>query len=209
MLILGIDDCNRAPVLASLMIAGVVIDESKLPILKKIGTTDSKLLTKTQRFELFPQIMYLAEKVVFEQITAKDINTGRNLNDLECERYCRIAKWFIEKYPDKPKRIEINNFDRNEEKFQIRAKTLGFHYFDWNIWKIAHNNEATDLSVGAASIVAKTYGDLEYAILRDKYGDFGSGNPNDKKTLKFIKNNLNNPIIRQTWITVKRLKGEL
>lgn len=211
-MILGIDDCHRAEVLGSLIIAGVVIDENKIPILKKIGVTDSKLLTKTQRFELFPQIMYLADKVVFEKISAEEISKitkEHNLNDLECERYCRIAKWFKEKY-GKYHKVIINNFDRNREKFIWRAKKLGFKDDFSYTWKIEHNNEAIDLPVGAASIVAKTYSDLELAVLKDKFGEFGSSNPNDKKTIRFIKKHLNDncPIVRYSWITVKRLKKE-
>ena len=52
-----------------------------------------------------------------------------------------------------------------------------------------------------------------WCIFKNQYGDFGSGNPNDKKTEQFIIEKLKNeeycPIIRYNWKTIERLKGEM
>jgi len=52
---------------------------------------------------------------------------------------------------------------------------------------------------------------MELDIAKIKYGfDFGSGNPNDKRTLEFLKQHLwdNHEFIRYNWATVKRLRSK-
>jgi ribonuclease HII len=67
--------------------------------------------------------------------------------------------------------------------------------------------------VSAASIIAKVKRDEEIRILREKYGDFGSGYLSDKKTTAFLKNWIKNnneyPVcVRKSWQPAKRIKNE-
>ncbi len=55
-LICGIDEAGRGPVIGPMVMAGVLIEESKIPKLKSMGVKDSKLLTKKQRNQLFEKI---------------------------------------------------------------------------------------------------------------------------------------------------------
>ena len=48
-LILGIDDAGRGPVIGPMILAGCLIEESKIPELAKLGVKDSKQLTQTRR----------------------------------------------------------------------------------------------------------------------------------------------------------------
>ncbi len=56
MLVLGIDDAGRGPVIGPMILAGVLIDEKLKPELKKLGVKDSKQLTQKRR-------EFLAEKI--------------------------------------------------------------------------------------------------------------------------------------------------
>jgi ribonuclease HII len=56
MLIAGVDEAGRGPVIGPLVIAGVSIDENDLPKLVDLGVKDSKLLSPQKRETLAPQI---------------------------------------------------------------------------------------------------------------------------------------------------------
>ena len=218
-LIVGIDDVTRCPVIGSLVCVGVMVQRNELKFLKRLGVRDSKDLTHSKIMEL-AQVIPKFAKIEKKFITAKQISKSKkeyNLNDMECEAYCSIAKEFIKNYPIIE--IQINNFDRNRDKFIWRAEKLGFD-FDWKKWIIEHNNENRDIAVGTASIVAKSLSIQEYARFRGLFGDFGSGNPADEKTLKFIedcikakhskRSRLNAlKIVRWNWKTVKNLEESI
>jgi len=202
--IVGIDDATRCPVIGSIMIAGVRIKSNDVKKLKKIGVKDSKKLTYAKILSLEHKIIDIAEAFVVMPITATRISRMSkdfNLNDLECDMYCKIARMI-----GKNAKIYINNFDVSREKFIERANKLGYK-FNFDNWVIDHNNESRDVVVGAASILAKAMSIHEYEELKKLFGDFGSGNPNDKKTIQFIKKNPNCEIIRKSWATYKRLVG--
>ena len=51
MIILGVDEARRGPVIGPLVISGVTIDEKNENILQRLGVKDSKKLTKKKREE--------------------------------------------------------------------------------------------------------------------------------------------------------------
>ena len=210
MWLLGIDDATRSNVLGSLTCAGFLVKKENLKKLRMIGVKDSKVLTRHQRDTIFEHLKKLGKYEII-YITAEMISTGRNLNDLECEAYCKIAQKL------KANKILVNNFDRNRNKFIMRAERLGFK-FRWDRWYLGHNNESKYLPIGAASIIAKHFSDTEYDMMKERYNfDFGAGQPNDYRTRAFIFKHLNhNPKcnngcrwIRWNWHTIERLRKEL
>jgi len=210
--IIGIDDVTRCPVIGSLICVGALIDESFIPCMKKLGVKDSKVITHKRIQELAKELKRLGEyhSVKIDAKMISKSKTDFNMNDMECAAFCSIADTLLDLQPDA--KVQINNFDRTREKFIQRAEKLGFN-FDWSKWIIDHENETRDTVVGAASIVAKDLSLKEYEKLRELYGDFGSGNPNDERTLTFLREKLRSnehcPIIRYNWKTIKRLKGEI
>ena len=64
---------------------------------------------------------------------------------------------------------------------------------------------------GAASILAKVTRDAEIEIMKEEFGDFGSGYPSDRKTIAFIadyfsKNDSIPPFMRSAWKTLDKYK---
>ncbi|MBR9692216.1 ribonuclease HII, partial [Candidatus Woesearchaeota archaeon] len=55
-LICGIEEAGRGPVIGPMVMCGVVMEETNLPKLDKLGVKDSKLLTPKQREALFEKI---------------------------------------------------------------------------------------------------------------------------------------------------------
>jgi len=205
-IICGIDDCTRAPVLGSLICCGFGISEEKLPILDELGVRDSKELTHNQILKLGLKLKEIADKVVIHHITAKQISTGENLNDLECRAYCEIIKTIPAKH------YYINNFDHDDEHFFTRAKILGYNLNKSKII-LGHNNENEFKVIAAASIIAKAESIWEYRLYKDTFEfDFGWGSPSDPKTIEFLKKFKDDPraenFIRWNWKTIKRVLGD-
>src|SRR3972149_2021104 len=95
MRILGIDEAGRGPVIGPMVMCGYLVREEKVPKLKKLGVKDSKMLSRSKREELFPQLQKLAEDVIVLVIPAAEIDALRtvtNLNKLEIERMCHMVK---------------------------------------------------------------------------------------------------------------------
>ena len=74
-----------------------------------------------------------------------------------------------------------------------------------------HKADAKISVVAAASILAKETRELEIKKLKNKIGDFGSGYPSDKRTIKFLKafyaDKHKWPTgSRKSWKTLSRIK---
>ena len=73
-----------------------------------------------------------------------------------------------------------------------------------------HRADAKFPIVSAASIIAKVERDLTIERFHKKHGDFGSGYPNDPKTIKFVRDLVRNgeklpSIIRKSWESVRKI----
>ncbi len=64
MMIAGIDEAGKGPVIGPMCIGGVKIDESKAHILKVLGVADSKKLTPKKREQLAAQIKKNMQKAI-------------------------------------------------------------------------------------------------------------------------------------------------
>lgn len=209
----GLDEVNRSPVLNSLVVAGVAMEEDSLNILrKKVVIRDSKMMTKVQRIRAFPLIYRYAKRVEVKFITPEEIsviNKDLNLNDLEANAYGSIVKKFEHDFLKL--HVYIDNFDRSKEKLMKRFEKLGYR-FSCKITAV-HDADKKYPIVSCASIIAKVISEMEYEWAGWKYGKIGSGEPRDSETIAFIKKHINhNPkcnkgcqIIRWSWITVRRL----
>ena len=204
-LICGIDDAGRGPVLGPLIMAGIVIGQEDEDKLVKIKVKDSKLLTPKQRSFLSGKIIKIvkAYKIVIippeEVDKAVQKDDGLNLNWLEANKSIDIIH---ELKPD----IAIldspsNNLKSYRQYIEKKLKIkVGI--------RAEHKADVKFPVVSAASILAKVTRDNEIDGLKKKIGiDLGSGYMTDPKTIEFMKANYEKhaDIFRKSWFPYKEL----
>jgi len=189
MLISGVDEAGRGPVLSSLIVAIAGISDEKEPELSELGITDSKKLTREKREELFPQIQKLCKYQITE-ITAAELNKRmwrESLNVIEAKAMGELAASF-------GGRVYIDLPEKNAAKFIQKAKLVGRDVV------AEHKADFKYPIVGAASILAKVTRDRLVAELQEHVEEeIGSGYTSDERTINALKN----PKIRA------KLKGEI
>lgn len=195
--VLGIDEAGRGSVIGPLVIGGVLMRKDKIRFLDRIGVKDSKRLSSKKRTTLSRKIKKIAQTQT-EIIPADEIdnlrNNGTNLNEIETNAMKKIITTF------NPEICYIDCIDVNEKRFHDNIQEL-----DKNMEVVTeHKADDTFNIVSAASIIAKVERDKQLAIIRNEYGEVGSGYPSDKKTIDYLENLNKNypPIVRQTWNTV-------
>lgn len=209
-LIAGIEEAGRGPVIGPMVMAGVLIEKEDGAKLKAIGVKDSKKLTPKQREDLFGQIQKIAKKIKIIIIEPAVIDVSveaeeHNLNWLEADKTIEIINSL------KPEVTYVDCPSNNTQAYSnyIRAKL--------NAKTELHAEHKADekyLVVGAASIIAKVTRDREIERIKKKIGeDFGSGYPSDPATKKFIEENWEKypKIFRHSWETYKwfsKFKGQ-
>jgi len=211
MLIAGVDEAGRGPVIGPLVIAGVSFDEKDLPKLVDIGVKDSKLLPAQKRETLAKQIRELARNchVVFLSPAEIDrvVETGKRLhrlNRFEAQTMARVITVL------KPDVVYVDASDVLADRFgEHIAENLDFKL------KIVseHKADKTYPIVSAASIVAKVERDQVIFHLQKKHGNIGCGYPSDSNTIKFLSEWIKKfgsypDFVRKSWKTSKRVKRE-
>ncbi|MDD5254126.1 MAG: ribonuclease HII [Candidatus Nanoarchaeia archaeon] len=199
--VLGIDEAGRGPVIGPLIIAGCMIDESKLDELKKIGVKDSKLLTSKRREQILKKIQEITtSKIVI--VEPKEIDEvlesdNLNLNWLEAIKSAEIINFM------KPEKVILDCPSPNVRAYEdyvrkhLNDKAMPLH--------CEHKADVNHLIVGAASIIAKETREDIVKELKKKYGDFGPGYSSNPITQKYVEKNFEKhpEIFRRTWATWK------
>jgi ribonuclease HII len=210
-LIAGIDEAGRGCVIGPLVIAGVLIKEENVSVLKRIGVKDSKLLSPKKRETLAVEIMKLAEKHVAIMLSPEEIDravsSGRKLhklNRLEADTMAQIINTL------KPDETFVDAADVLEDRFKHHIQE---RLTEKTTITSKHKADRIFPVVSAASIIAKVKRDNEIAGLKSRFGDFGSGYLTDPKTTVFLRrwlvNNRDYPdFIRKSWKPAKRAKSE-
>lgn len=211
MLVAGVDEAGRGCIIGPLVVAGVLMKEENLHVLRQLGIKDSKLLSPKKRETLFSEITRLAENHCVIKLTPSEIDQAveckrklHKLNRLEAQTMTQIINVL------KPNEAYVDAADVLEERFAhhilegltVKAKITSKHKAD-KIYPV----------VSAASIIAKVERDKEIKTLKKVYGDFGSGYMADKTTRQFLKHWLQShsdyPVcVRQSWKTAKQFKNE-
>jgi len=204
-MISGIDEAGRGPVIGPMMICGVLLKRENIEYLKGLGVRDSKTLTPRKREELAKVIRRISSKYEILRVSPEEIDRARRkeaLNELEAEKYALL----IDRLG--PDEVYIDSVDPNPERFRARLMRHVHHVPA----KIVIENFADKkyIPVAAASILAKVERDRTVMMLREKFGDFGSGYPSDPKTIKFLKEwkiryGKFPDFVRKSWKTLERL----
>lgn len=207
MLIAGIDEAGRGPVIGSMFIALVVMEEEDTKMLKSEGLTDSKLLSPNTREKFARRARKKAVEVRTCSISPAEIDERskhNNLNELEVQHIIKL----INSLEHHPKKIYIDSMDvipgRLRDRLQSATK------FKCEI--IAeHKADLTYPITSAASVVAKSMREEEVAELKKEYGDFGSGYPSDPYCQKWLALRLKEGkelpgIVRKSWGTIQNIE---
>ncbi|ALL01619.1 Ribonuclease HII [Pyrodictium delaneyi] len=203
--LLGIDEAGRGPIIGPMVVAGVLVDSSTVPILEKLGVRDSKELTPAQRRELFARILDLASYVVIVKIPPAVIDTV-NLNRLEISTIAHIVRRTSTIYRD----LDAVYIDAVGPASKMASEVRRLSGFQGTI-VAKPKADRRYLPVSAASIVAKVVRDEEIEKLRQLYGIRGSGYPTDPHTLEWIREayreSPHSPpwFVRRSWSTLKRV----
>lgn len=213
MLILGIDDAGRGPVIGPMVLAGCLIDDKVELELKKLGVKDSKKLTQKRREFLSEKIKEVAETFEIALAYPKEIDgknhDGINLNHLEAYKAAQIINK-INKGFNRIK-VVIDCPSVSIEKWKDFLKTKIRNLSNLEI-VCEHKADQNHVSVSAASILAKCVREKEVVLLKEKYGDgIGSGYCHDPRTKKFLNENSRkykkDGIFRKTWVTWRNACG--
>lgn len=201
-LICGIDESGKGPVIGSLFIVGTLFDESDLPLLRKIGVKDSKLLPHKKRIKLAEEIHKIAKKIKIIQVTPEEVdnavlrNDGLNLNWLEAHKTADIINAL------NPDKAIIDCPSTNIRKYKEYLLNLLIN--KRVVLVIEHKADKNFLECGSSSIIAKVMREEEIEKIKKKIGiDFGSGYTSDERTQKFLKENIEKypEIFRKSWVT--------
>jgi len=214
MLILGIDDSGRGPLIGPMIMAGCLIDSELEKEFRQEGVKDSKKLTDRRR-EILAEIVKtkaLSYRIII--ISPREIdgrtNAGINLNRIEAIKAADIINK-INQGLDKIK-VVVDCPSPNIEKWRNTLKA----YIDKkdNLeFVVEHKADVNHIACSAASIIAKSQREKEVRKIKRAIGkDFGSGYPSDPVTCKFLKDyakeHKKDGIFRETWATWKNNLGK-
>jgi len=216
MLVLGIDDAGRGPLIGPMILAGVLLEKEREILLKEKGIKDSKLLTHPARIQLSKIIKENAIDIKSVKISPEEIDkslkAGINLNTLEALKMAEI----INAINDRKSNIHVFVDCPSVNTRAWRNTLIGFIKHPQNLtFVVEHKADFLYPCVSAASIIAKCEREEEIAKLRQeykKYGDIGSGYPSDPITREFLKKHgeklKDSGLFRKTWKTWRALFPE-
>jgi ribonuclease HII len=210
MLVCGVDDAGRGPVIGPLIIAGVLIDEKELDRLINLGVKDSKLLSPARRSQLAPEIIKIAVNHHVVSLSPAEIDevveTGgrlHRLNRLEAHAMAKVITSLRPDiaYVDASDVLPQRYADHIAEKVPFEVKIVSEHKAD-----------RTYPVVSAASIIAKVERDKAVAELAKTYGKMGSGYLSDPETIAFLENWMKTygaypEFVRKSWSPAKKIEA--
>lgn len=202
----GVDEAGRGPVIGPMVVVALAADDEE-PLVE-MGVRDSKRLTRARREELAEQLAasYRYEVIEVPADVLDSVRDDRSLNRLEAELFADAISMIA------PLSATVDAADTVEERFGEMVKAhlrrpvpvLSCHYAD-DLYPV----------VSAASIIAKVRRDRVLADLSAEFGvEVGSGYCHDPVTVKFLRdwiteNRSPPPHCRRSWVTTRRLLGEL
>lgn len=206
MIIAGVEEAGRGPVIGPMVMAICAIKEENIPELVALGVKDSKLVLPKKRELLFDKVKELCEHEIII-LSAQEIDDALNDPDLNLNKLEGVVSAkLINKI--NAARVILDCPSNNIKAY--RDYVASFVKKDIEI--IAeHKADLNHTIVGAASILAKVTRDRIIEEIKKEVGyDFGSGYPSDPKTILFIKDNWHKyDIFRKTWDTYKKLANNV
>jgi len=208
-LICGIDEAGRGPVLGPLVMCGMLVKEEDEKELVKLKVKDSKLLTKIKRESLFDKIKDISYKYELIVISPDEIDRavnnhdGLNLNKLEARKTAEIINLL------KPDKVIVDAPSNNIKSYkQYLSNFIKNKKIDM---VLEHKADLNYPIVSAASILAKVTRDAEIEKIKKKIKiDFGSGYMTDPKTVKFLEKYYEKypDLFRKSWAPYQNMSNK-
>jgi len=227
MVICGIDEAGRGPVMGPMVMAGFFIPDDTAGELSSLGLKDSKLLSPRRREFFYKELRKLGD-AKFEIIMPFKLNELMNtktLNEIEFDAAVAILTKIHTATGNNNSNTNNTTSPTNSgiPFFTIYidafgpAEKLGAQMKEVLSFKARviaeHKADMRYPIVSAASIMAKVTRDRIIENLKEEVGDFGSGYPADPKTIAFLRKWLSErssppPYVRTHWKTYTRLVRE-
>lgn len=215
MIIVGVDEAGRGPVIGPLVICAFAIDAEAENRLKEMGVKDSKLLSALNREKIAEKIIHYPHVLI--ELSAQEITQYMkrkiSLNEMEAEKLS-IALIELAKKLEKVGKIDkiyVDSPDPVASKFGMRIKRY-LKGTPLEKAEIISENKA-DFKypvVGAASILAKSMRERRVGEIAIEVGEFGTGYPSDERTIVFLKKHYKESklqkYIRHGWATMQNIK---
>ena len=196
MLLCGVDEAGKGPVLGPMVIAGILTED--LTELENLGIKDSKQLSAKKRDEIFEQLVsshkYCAIVKTPQEIDARE----STMNMFTAAGHAEVVKTLM------PEKVFLDACDVNAKRFGDNVLSLSG--IDAEVVS-EHKADDKYVIVGAASIIAKVTRDRLIEELKTEFGDIGSGYPSDPATIRFLETYIRKhgeapSCARKTWKTV-------
>lgn len=208
----GVDEAGRGCVLGPLVVAVVVASDTDRRAFKRWNVRDSKTVPARERTVLAQKIADRTWHAI-RIATPRDIDNAvadrtRTLNGLERELMASLLRDAKTAHATLPLRATIDAPSINAARFQAELCTeCGWSSNDLTA---CHRADATDITVAAASIIAKHHREQLLANIKQHIGqDFGSGYSSDPKTIAHVKTAPEDAAyIRWSWSTAARVRQE-
>jgi ribonuclease HII len=207
MLLLGADEAGKGPVVGSMFVAGLVIEEDRLFDLAAWGVKDSKQLTPARREVLARKISRIAADQYILEVGPQmidELRTVMTMNEIMVRSFSQVLARL---HAD---RAILDAADVDARRFADRVKAASKTEME----VIAeHKADQRHQVVSAASILAKVRRDASMRELEEKMNCIiGSGYPHDQITLNFLRDWVKEnrdlpPCARHSWATAQRIKA--
>jgi len=207
MIIIGVDEAGRGPVLGPLVMAALSFKEEDIKKLEWMGVKDSKLLSKEVREELFDRIREVVHDFRIEVVEPDAIDLslnedGTNLNWLEADTSASMVADLVGEKAifDCPSR----NLDSYKDYLLDKLKTYSVE----KELVVEHKADFNYPVVAAASVIAKVVRDRNIERIKNEIKiDFGSGYMSDPKTQDFLTNYSDKypHLFRKSWQSYKNV----
>jgi ribonuclease HII len=208
-LIAGVDEAGRGSVIGPLVVAGIGVKESKLPLIRGLKLRDSKTLSRTSRRQLYSKIVGVADYICVCVLSTNEIDESvrlKGLNKLEAEAMAAVISDI------QPDNVYVDCCDVKPFRYTSLLETYITSSRVYKLYSF-HHADALNAVVSAASIVAKVIRDSEIYEIRKTHKNIGSGYPSDRLTINFIRDwvlRFGEPpnFVRKSWRPVKLILKE-
>lgn len=196
--LIGIDGSNRSQVVGSVVMAMVTVKPNFFRKFTWLKIKSSKLLSRSEIQKVVENTQKYVIDVSIESIKAKDLyQNDADLNDLEMIAIIHLLNQKLKFWKHK---IFINNSDEEgfSERFtKLAPDNLKIDKLKMSKWTIKQSCNEKFKICSLASCYARYYSNIERDDIKSIWGDFGSGDSSDTKTIQFLKEQPECPHIRK------------